>query len=128
MDAWAIAASLQTLQEARRLRSDLDAAVVVTRKQAGTSLGKAARDVLQQTGLPLLRTEMGYRVAYQEAIASGMSVTAYAPSSEASREARNLLDDVLDRFAKSEAKPEPKKPAKAKDKPAKAAPKRKVAS
>ncbi len=119
-DAWALAASLVTLEEARQFRPHLDAAVVVTRKQKGTALGKGAREVLEQTGLPLLRTELGYRVAYQEAMAAGLSVSAYAPSSEASREARNLLDDVLDRATKpNTAMPPAKtKPGKGKATPA----------
>ena len=96
-DAWALAASLQTVGEARVLRPALDAAVIVTRKQKGTALGEGARDVLAGGGLPLLATELGYRVAYQEAAASGQAVSAYAPRSEAAREVRQLLDDVLAR-------------------------------
>lgn len=131
-DAWALAATLQTLEQARHLRPALDAAVVVTRKQQGTALGKAARDVLQQTGLPLLQTELGYRVAYQEAIASGLSVSAYAPASLASREARNLLDNVLDRLlppVASSAKPKASKASPGKpSKPASPKPSRARAS
>lgn len=94
-DAWALTSSLDLVQEARRLRPDLAAAVLVTRKQGRTALGQGARDVLASGGLPVLASELGYRVAYQEAAASGQGVSTYAPRGEAAAEVRALLDEVL---------------------------------
>lgn len=94
-DAWALASSLDVVREARGLRPDLQAAVVVTRKQRATALGQGAREVLAQGGLPILEVELGYRIAFQEATAAGQAVSLYAPRSEAAREIRALLDEVL---------------------------------
>jgi chromosome partitioning protein len=100
-DAWALTTSVELINEARALREGLSACIVITRKQGRTSLGKAARSVLEQSGLSVLRAELSYRVAYQEALAAGSSVTAYCPRDAAAREVRTLFDE-LERFAYAE--------------------------
>lgn len=94
MDAWALGASVDLVNEARVVRPDLPAYVLITRKQGRTALGKGARDVLATSGLPVLRTELGYRVAYQEAIAAGQGVTTYAPRDAAAEEILALYEEV----------------------------------
>lgn len=74
-DVWALTSSLELLRSARALRESLTACVVITRKQPRTSLGKEARAVLEKSGLTVLRSELFYRVAYQEALAAGSGVT-----------------------------------------------------
>lgn len=98
-DAWALASSIELVTEARTLRPELRAGVLLTRVQARTTLGKSAREVLAETGLAVLESELGYRVAYQEALAAGLGVTTYAPHDAAADEVRALLDE-LDAFAK----------------------------
>lgn len=93
-DAWALAAAVEVFHDARTLRDELLGCVLITRKQGRTALGKGARAVLETTGLPVLRTELGYRVAYQEALAMGQGVTSYAPRDAASREIWNLIDEL----------------------------------
>lgn len=94
-EAWALATSLDVVREAQVLRPDLRAAIVVTRRQR-TVVGQSARDVLATSELPVLKTELGHRVAYQEAIAAGQGVTTYAPRSEAAVEVRALFDEVVE--------------------------------
>jgi chromosome partitioning protein len=94
-DAWALASSIELVNEARSLREDLFAVVLITRKQVNTTLGKSAREILTESGLPLLETELGYRVAFQEALAAGLGVTTYAPSDVASDEVRALVDELM---------------------------------
>jgi chromosome partitioning protein len=98
-DAWALASSVELVAEAQTLRPTLKAAVLITRKQAMTALGKGAREALGESGLPILGVELGYRVAYQEAIAAGLGVTAYAPKDAAADEVRDLVAEI-ERFAK----------------------------
>src|SRR6185312_3740360 len=74
-DAWALSSSLEVLAEARSMREELLACVLITRKQGRTALGKGARKVLESTGLPVLETELGSRIAYQEAIAAGHGIS-----------------------------------------------------
>ncbi len=111
-DAWALTTSVELVTEARTLRSNLQACIVITRKQSRTALGKGARDVLAATGLPVLRTELGYRVAFAEALGAGQGVTAYAPRDAAADEVRSLVDEVL-ALEKNHGKEAPRKSPKA---------------
>ncbi|MEO7327723.1 MAG: ParA family partition ATPase [Minicystis sp.] len=106
VDAWALAGTLEVLAEARTLRADLRACVLITRKQGRTALGKGARAVLETSGLGVLRTELGYRIAYQEAVASGQGVTTYSPRDPAAREIVNLLEEIQRFHHGQEASPD----------------------
>lgn len=104
-DAWALAGTLEVIEEARTLRDDLRACILLTRKQGRTALGKGARNVLESSGVPVLSTELGQRIAYQEAIAAGLGVTSYAPRDPAAKEIVSLLTE-LERFVHGEEAPE----------------------
>lgn len=100
-DAWALSTSLEMVAEAQTLRPQLRAAIVITRKQGRTMLGKAARAVLEQSGVAVLETELSYRIAYQEALAAGLGVAQYCPRDPAAREVRALLAEI-ERFVHGE--------------------------
>ena len=100
-DAWALAAALEVVREAQSIRDDLKACILITRKQGRTAVGKGARQVFEATGLPVLATELRYRVAYQEAIAAGQGVTSFAPRDPAAQEVFQLLEE-LERFSHGE--------------------------
>ena len=93
-DAWALSAALDVVNEARAMREDLLACILITRKQGRTALGKGARVALEAAGLPVLATEIGQRVAFQEAIAAGQGITTYAPRDAGTLEMLNLLDEL----------------------------------
>jgi chromosome partitioning protein len=93
-DAWALAASLDVVNEARTMREDLLGCILITRKQSRTAIGKGARQVLESAGLPVLETELGYRIAFQEAIAAGLGITTYATRDVGTKEMFNLLDEL----------------------------------
>ncbi len=90
----ALASSLEVVREARTMRDELLACVLITRKQGRTALGKSARKMLESTGLPVLDTELGARVAYQEALAAGQGITTYAARDAGTREIFDLLDEL----------------------------------
>jgi len=94
LDAWALGATLDLIEEARVVRPDLRVVVVISRRVARTTLGAQARDVLASSQLRVLESELGHRVAYQEALAAGLGVTAYAPSSAAAAEVRALANEL----------------------------------
>jgi chromosome partitioning protein len=102
-DAWALATAIEVVQDAQTLRDELRAAILLTRKQGRTALGKGARTVLESSGISVLSTELGQRIAYQEAIAAGMGVTTFAPRDAASREVQSLLDE-LERLLRSDVR------------------------
>ncbi|HEX2691494.1 MAG TPA: division plane positioning ATPase MipZ [Kofleriaceae bacterium] len=92
-DARALQQSLDLIDEARGLRPDLAARVVITRRRA-TNLGKNARNDLVACGVPLLGVELAERVAYQLAMGEGRGVTTMTGQAEAVREIRKLADAV----------------------------------
>jgi chromosome partitioning protein len=97
-DAWALASSVELVRAAQTLRENLLAAVLVTRKQSRTTMGRTARVALEASELPVLDTELCSRVAYVEALAAGQGVTTYAPRDTASMEVRRLVTE-LERLA-----------------------------
>jgi len=74
-EIWSTADLLQTINEARLFRSDVDARIVWNRYRGNTrealEVSEAAR---KELGLKELATRLGYRVAYSEALARGLSV------------------------------------------------------
>ncbi len=95
-DAWALEASLKMVAEALTFRPSLKAVICINKKRPGTALGRGARDALvEQSGLPVLATEVGMRQALQEAMGAGLGVTTYAPRDAASDEIKALVDELL---------------------------------
>lgn len=94
-EVWALAETIPVVEEARTIRPDLRAALVINRRDPRTALGRAVRESLATAGLPILAAEVGLRVAFAEALAAGLGPTVYAPGSEAAAEVRALADEVL---------------------------------
>jgi chromosome partitioning protein len=74
-EIWSTADLLQTLEEARNYKTEIDARLVWTRFRAQTKEAQELKDAVQK-GLKLkdLKARLGYRVAYSEALARGLSV------------------------------------------------------
>jgi len=74
-EIWATADLVKTINEARGRRLDINARIVWNRFREHTrsarELGEAAE---KQLGLPALQSKLGYRVAYSEALARGLSI------------------------------------------------------
>ena len=68
--------------------------LVISRKVAGTTLGREARETLTTFHIPILQTEIGQRVALCEAGIVGCTVHEYAPGSQAAIEFDNLGKEV----------------------------------
>lgn len=94
-DAWALAESIELVREAQELRPELRAAVLVNKRLVGTVLHQDARAMFKEWGLPVLRSELCSRVAYQEAITGGYGVTEYAEGQQAGDEISALVDELL---------------------------------
>lgn len=94
-DAWALQQSLTILEEARAIRPELRAAIVLNRIDKRTSISDVTRTAMKASGVPVLSAALGNRVAYPEAMATGQGVITYAPSSPAAKEASTLTRAVL---------------------------------
>jgi len=98
-DVWALSASIEQVQDVQAIRPELDAALLITRKQPGTVIGRGARRaIVTETGLDVLETELDYRVAYGEAITAGLGPTTYQPTGKTAREVRALMNEISKRI------------------------------
>lgn len=93
-DVWALAAGAALIEEAQTVHPWLRGAVLLTRKQGATAVGRAARGTLASAGLPVLRTELAHRVAYGEALAAGLGPAQYAPGDLCRLEVERLTDEL----------------------------------
>lgn len=94
MDAWALGETIDLVEEAQLLRPELKARVLITRMMSRTSIGRSARHVLAEGGLPMMHTELGYRVAYQESPAAGLGVVHYNSTDKSASEIRQLAQEI----------------------------------
>ena len=95
-DVWAAADTVQLIREARQFKPNLKALFVINRKIARTAIGRDATAALAQfDDIPVLSAMLMQRVIYAESAAKGLAVIEAAPDSEAAREMRNLVKQVL---------------------------------
>jgi chromosome partitioning protein len=95
VEAWALVETTRLVTEARVVRPTLSVVVLLTKTNPRTSVGRDARSVVTESGLPVLAVELTSRVAYQEALAAGRGVTTYAPRDAAAAQVRRLVDELL---------------------------------
>jgi chromosome partitioning protein len=96
VDVWSMAEPVELIKRALDISPVLKARALITRKVKRTTIGAGAREALSSLGLEVLRSELGFRVAYQEAPAAGLGVAQYAPRDPAAGEVRELVDEMLE--------------------------------
>jgi len=102
LDIWSCKGTLEMVDEAREENPDLDVKLLINRKIPGTRVGREARDSLGVFDMDILGSELCQRVAYIDAMTSGVSVMQYAPSSKAADEVESLCDEITIPLAQSE--------------------------
>lgn len=93
-DSWSLGDTFAVLEDARCLRPELAARVLLNRAER-TTLTKATQSALDRGSVSVLETVLHARVAYGEATAAGSGVVAHAGDSEAAREVRRLTKELL---------------------------------
>jgi chromosome partitioning protein len=93
-EIWSTTDLLQTLEEAKTYKPGVDARLVWTRFRAYTREAQDLKDAVEK-GLKLeeLQNRLGYRVAFSEALARGLSVEECADQN-ANAEVRGLAEEV----------------------------------
>jgi chromosome partitioning protein len=92
-DFWSLKLMLATVEEARALRPEMLIYTLLNRVDR-TSLSERVRKALVELDVPLLKSQLGSRVAYREAMEAGCDVVAFDSSSEAANEARALYREL----------------------------------
>jgi chromosome partitioning protein len=93
---WSSDLTVRQLNEACEAKPTLRCGFVVSRKIAGTVLGREARRMAADAGLALMRTEIEQRVAFAEAMTMGQTIFEWAGSSRGMFEIRDLTDELLE--------------------------------
>ena len=92
-EIWATADVLQIIEQAKKVRT-IDARMIWTRHRSFTKLAKdLTEQATAELGLPILKTALALRVAYPEALGSGLTV-AELPDQNARAELRALIAEV----------------------------------
>lgn len=92
-EIWATADVLAIIEQARKVRP-VDARMIWTRHRPFTNLARAlSEQATAELGLPILKTTLGLRVAYPEALGAGLTV-AELPDQNAHTEVRDLVAEV----------------------------------
>lgn len=95
LDIWSGWGTLEMIEEARQANPDLMVRLLVNRKIPGTRVGRDAREAIEVFDMEIFQTELCQRVAFIDAMASGVSVMQYAPTSKAAGEIEGLTDEVI---------------------------------
>jgi chromosome partitioning protein len=93
-EIWSTADLLQTLDDARKYKTDIDARIVWNRFRAYTREAQELSEAVhREMKLKELDARLGFRVAYSEALARGLSVAEW-PDKTAQEEMGALVDEV----------------------------------
>jgi chromosome partitioning protein len=99
---WSSNLTVRQLQEAQALKPTLKCGFVVSRKIQGTVLGRDARAMTADAGIPIFETEIEQRVAYAEALTMGKTIFEWGSNHAAVREIQALTHELLDAFKPNE--------------------------
>jgi chromosome partitioning protein len=93
-EIWSTADLLQTLDDARKYKTEIDARIVWNRFRAYTREAQELSEAVhREMKLKELDTRLGFRVAYSEALARGLSVAEW-PDKTAQEEMGALVNEV----------------------------------
>ena len=93
-EIWATTDLLDTIEEAKEQRPDLNARIVWNKYRGYTrSAQELTQAVKQELKVPTLKTRLGYRVAYSEALARGLAGDEW-PDKNAKQEVIALATEV----------------------------------
>jgi len=97
-DVWATDTLVKFLRAAGAEFQPLRAAYVVNAADRRTNLSREIIQALSERPLPALDAVLGYRVAYAEALGSGLSVMDLEPGGTAAEEIDALSHEIANRF------------------------------
>ncbi len=95
LDIWSGWGTLEMIEEAKQTNPDLIVRLLVNRKIPGTRVGRDAREAIEVFDMDIFQTELCQRVAFIDAMTSGVSVMQYAPTSKAANEIERLTVEIM---------------------------------
>lgn len=95
LDIWSSSETIELATAVQRKNRKLKCHLLISRKIPRTRVGREAREALESYQLPIFMVEICQRVAFIEAMLSGMSVIKHAPRCDAALEIKQLRKEVL---------------------------------
>ena len=86
----------QVVREVATIKGEVKGAIVVTMAKRGTVIGQKSEDYLHDLGYPVLDVVIHDSVAYQEALARGLSVIEHDRTHKAAREIEALVAELIE--------------------------------
>jgi chromosome partitioning protein len=93
LDVWAAAETVDLICEAQVYKPNLKCYLAVNRRIARTAIGRDVRKALKQLEIPVLRADIGQRVAFAESIAAGSTVLD-GRKNKAAKEIRTFVNEL----------------------------------
>lgn len=94
LDIWSCKATLEMIEEIQPERPEMEVRLLINRKIQGTRVGRGARESVEEFNAEVMDSELCQRVAFIDAMTSGVSVMQYAPNSKAAFEIEQLCDEI----------------------------------
>lgn len=95
-EIWATTDVISIIDQAKLSKPDIDARMIWTRHRGHTNLAKELTEQARnELGFPILKTSLALRVAYPDALGSGLTVAEYSDTN-ARAEIAQLIDEVYD--------------------------------
>jgi chromosome partitioning protein len=94
LDIWSSQETINLFQEVKKGHRNLKGMLLICRKIARTRVGREAREAIEIYDMGIFQSEISQRIAYVEAMISGLSVLRHAPNSDAAEEIRNLCEEL----------------------------------
>lgn len=106
LDVWSCWGTLKMIDEIRPLNSDIEVKLLINRKIPGTKIGRDSREAMNQFQMDVFNTELCQRVAFIDAMTSGVSVMQYAPHSKAAGEIERLCEEIIPQVSMEASQPQ----------------------
>ena len=95
-DIWAAQEVVTMIREAMIFRPELKAAFAINRKINNSVIGRDVQDALKGYEFPVLKTAIGQRVVFAEAVNKGRLVREIDASSAAAKEVEEITADIVE--------------------------------
>lgn len=97
-DIWTLNDTVEIIDNVKEFNDDLQAWIIINKKNSNTTLGREIRDALKETELPVFSTTIGQREDYKKSILAGYGVTDYSAGPQALSEIRSLATEIEEFF------------------------------
>ena len=95
LSTWSSDLTVRQVKEAQQFKPSLRCGFVVSRRIAGTVIGRDIRAVAAESDIPVLVSEVAQRVAFAESLTMGQTIGEWAPGSLAEQETKHLAKEIL---------------------------------